>query len=142
MALVATEAKPLSNFVKHEYPYKNLTREQVTVTVGAGDTLKVGASLGKITATGKYIVAVETAVDGSEAFGGILADLQDGSRERTFADAGDYILAVVAKGPAMASRNALETLLDASYDDDTKKDTFFAGMVAAGIDEAENKENF
>lgn len=142
MALVATEAKPLSNFVKHEYPFKNLSREQVVVTVGQGDTLKVGQILGKITATGKYVVAVETAVDGSESFGGILADLQDGSRERTFDTAGDVILSIVSKGPAMASRNALETLLDASYDNDTKKDTLFAEMVATGIEVSENKENF
>lgn len=136
------EAKPLSNFVKHEYPYKNLVREQIVVTVGAGDTLKVGTPLGKITASGKYVVATETAVDGSESFGAILADLQDGSRERTFDAAGDVILAGVVKGPAMASRNALETLLDASYDSQVKKDTFFAEMEAAGIDVAENQENF
>ena len=142
MALVATEAKPLSNFVKHEYPFKNLSREQVVVTVGQGDTLKVGQILGKITATGKYVVAVETAIDGSESFGGILADLQDGSRERTFDTAGDVILSVVNKGPAMASRNALETLLDASYDNDTKKDTMFAEMVVTGIEVSENKEIF
>lgn len=142
MTLVATEAKPLSNFVKHEYPFKNLPREQVTVTVGQGDTLKVGQILGKITATGKYVVAVETAIDGSESFGGILADLQDGSRERTFDITGDVILSVVNKGPAMASRNALETLLDASYDNDTKKDTMFAEMVATGIEVSKNKEIF
>lgn len=142
MALVATEAKPLSDFVKHEYPYKNLVRDTITVTVAQGDVLKVGQPLGKITATGKYIVSVETAVDGSEAFGAILADLQDGSRERTFDVAGDYELVGVVKGPAMASRTALETLLDASYDDDTKKDTYFAGMVAVGIEEAKTQDIF
>ena len=142
MALVATEAKPLSNFVKHEYPYKNLTRKQVTFTATEGQVLKVGQIVGEITASGKYIVAVETAVDGSKAFGGIVADLQDGSRERTFATAGDYELSVVVEGPAMASRNALEVLLDASYDDDTKKDTLFAEMEATGIKVSENKENF
>ena len=142
MTLIATEAKPLSNYVKHEYPFNNLTREQVTVSVTAADVLKVGASLGKITATGKYIVAVETAVDGSKAFGGILADLQDGSRERTFATTGDVILTIVNSGPALASRNALEELLDASYNDVTKRDTYFAGMVAAGIREATNLEAF
>lgn len=142
MTLIATEAKPLSNYVKHEYPFKNLTREQVTVTVTAADVLQVGQTMGKITATGKYIVAVETAVDGSKAFGGILADLQDGSRERTFASTGDVILTIVNSGPALASRNALEELLDSTYDDDTKKDTYFAGMVAAGIREATNLEAF
>ena len=142
MGLVATEAKPLSNFVKHEYPYKNLTRKQVTFTATQGQVLKVGQIVGEITASGKYIVAVETAVDGSKAFGGIVADLQDGSRERTFADAGDYILSVVAEGPAMASRNALEVLLDASYDDTAKKDTLFGEMETAGIAVSENQENF
>jgi hypothetical protein len=140
--LVSTEAKGIDNYVKHEYPYKNYTREQVTVTVVQDQVLEVGACLGAITATGKYIVSVETAIDGSEAFGGILADLQDGSRRRTFTEAGDYLLSVVTNGPALASRNALETQLDASYDDDTKRDTYFAGMVAAGIKEATNQENF
>lgn len=142
MALVATEAKPLSYFVNHEYPFKNIVRETITVTVAEGDVLKVGQTLGKITATGKYIVSVETAVDGSESFGAILADLQDGSRERTFDTAGDYTLVGVVKGPALASRTALETLLDSSYDDDTKKDTYFASMVAAGIDASETQDIF
>lgn len=142
MTLIATEAKPLSNYVKHEYGQKNLTRESVTVTVTAGDVLQVGQILGEITASGKYIVAVETAVDGSKAFGGILADLQDGSRERTFAATGDVTLTIVNSGPALASRNALLTVLDASYDDGTKQDTLFAGMVAAGIKESTNLEAF
>lgn len=135
---MATEAKPLSNAVKHEYPFKNLTRKEVTVTVGAGDTLKVGQLMGEITATGKFVVAVETAVDGSEAFGGILADLQDGSRERTFADAGDYILAVVDKGPAQAASNGI--IFDASYDNQTKQDVILGQMEAAGISIVENAE--
>jgi hypothetical protein len=142
MALVSTEAKEVSYFVSHEYPFKNLARESVTVTVAQDDVLKVGTILGKITSTGKYIVAVETATDGSEAFGGILVDLQDGSRERTFAAAGDVTLTLLTGGPAMANREALETLLDASYDDATKKDTMFAEMVTAGIEVAENKDIF
>ena len=140
MTLLATDAKPLSYFVTHEYPFKNLTREPITVTVAEGDILKVGQPLGKITATGKYIVAKETAVDGSNAFGAVLADLQDGSRERTFDTAGDYVLVGVTKGPAMASKTALLTLLDSTYDDDTKKDTFFATVTAAGIDLAETQD--
>lgn len=142
MALLNTEAKPVSYFVTHEYAEKNLPREGVTVTVTEGQVLKVGTILGKITASGKYIVAEETAVDGSKAFGGILVDLQDGSRERTFAAAGDVTLTLLTGGPAMANRGALETLLAASYDDDTKKDTMFAEMVAAGIEVSENKDIF
>lgn len=142
MTLIATEAKPISAFVTHEYPYQNLARKEVIFTATEGQVLKAGQILGKITATGKYVVAVETAVDGSNAFGGIVADMGTELRERTFTEAGDYKISVVAEGIAQASETMLLTVLDASYDDDTKKATLFAEMNAAGIKSAETQTIF
>lgn len=143
MALVATEALQLSAFVKHAYPYKNFTRDVVTVTVAQDEVLRIGEPLGKITASGKYIKSVETAVDGSQTFGGIIADLQDGSRERTYTTAGDIQLPVILRGPVILNRTAIETLLDATYDNQTKLDTYFASVSAdSGIIFATSEENF
>jgi hypothetical protein len=45
-----------------------------TITVLSGETLKAGAVLGKVTASGKYKALDPAAVDGSEAAAGILYD--------------------------------------------------------------------
>lgn len=51
-------------FILSELPGK-ISRDTVTVTVAASTTLYPGRVLGKVSATGKYVVYDETATDGS-----------------------------------------------------------------------------
>lgn len=57
------------NLIAGEYP--RITRK---VIVGTGANLVAGAVLGKITATGKYILSASAAVDGSQLPDAILAE--------------------------------------------------------------------
>jgi hypothetical protein len=57
------------NLIAGEYP--RITRK---VIVGTGANLFAGAVLGKITATGKYILSASAAVDGSQVPEAILAE--------------------------------------------------------------------
>lgn len=57
------------NLIAGEYP--RITRK---VIVGTGANLVAGSVLGKITATGKYILSASAAVDGSQVPDAILAE--------------------------------------------------------------------
>ena len=124
MALIAVQNQTLSNWLKHAYlmdlAYCN---EVVTFTAPAGET-KLGTVLGKITATGKYVVSKQTANDGSEVPAAI-----------TFFDgtytAGDQKVVALVRGPAGISK--LGILLDATFNDATKKAAAYAALEAKGI---------
>ena len=66
MAVFATDSQRVSNLVKHEYePSLDYCRKVLTFT---GTTaFGLGTVLGKVTSTGAYVEAVETANDGSKA---------------------------------------------------------------------------
>jgi hypothetical protein len=125
MSLIATENKRLSNVVKAElWPEMGFTRQVVVINDTAAN-LKVGTVLGKVTATGKYKVAVETATDGSEVADAIL--LQD----VTLPNATDTKVLVLVKGPAIVAKGAL--VLHSSYDTQAKKDAVYAALEAKNI---------
>ena len=125
MSLIATENKRLSNVVKAElWPEMGFTRQVVVINDTAAD-LKVGTVLGKVTATGKYKVAVETATDGSKVADAIL--LQD----VTLPNATDTKALVLVKGPAIVAKGAL--VLHSSYDTQAKKDAVYAALEAKNI---------
>ncbi|MNY25424.1 hypothetical protein D3C86_1592080 [compost metagenome] len=122
MTVIATDTQRLSNVVKRElWPEAGYCRLQVT----AGETAdyKVGTVLGKITATGKFIKAVQTAVDGSAVAAAVVME------DKSVVD-GTGVLALV-RGPAAISRDAL--VLDASYNLDAEKDAVYAAFEALGI---------
>lgn len=125
MSLIATENKRLSNVVKAElWPEMGFTRQVVVINDTAAD-LKVGTVLGKVTATGKYKVAVETATDGSKVADAIL--LQD----VTLPNATDTKVLVLVKGPAVVAKGVL--VLHSSYDTQAKKDAVYAALEAKNI---------
>ena len=66
MAVIAQDSQRISNLVKHEYePSLDYCRKVLTFT---GTTaFGLGTVLGKVTSTGAYVEAVETAIDGSKA---------------------------------------------------------------------------
>lgn len=125
MTVLATDSYRLSNLVKQElFPEIAYCREVVTFNGLAGD-LKIGTVLGKVTATGKYIKAVQTAVDGSAAVAAIL--LQD----ITVAATTDTKVLVMTRGPASISKFGL--VFDATYDLDAEKLVVYQGLEAKGI---------
>lgn len=125
MAVIATDTPRFSNVVKAElFPEIAYCRAVVTVNDAAA-TLKVGTVLGKVTASGKYKVAVETASDGSKVADAIVI------QEVTVPASTDTKVVVLLKGPAAVSKGAL--ILDSTYDSDAKKLAVYTALEAKGI---------
>ena len=123
MPIIATDTQRLSNVVKHEYnPEIGYCRGVVTKTTTVDYPL--GTVLGKVTATGAYRPAVETAVDGSKVPAAIALEDQTKNGVNTKC-------LVLLRGPSNVSKGAL--LLDATYNDATKKATAYAALEALGI---------
>lgn len=125
MAVIATDKTRLSHVLKAElYPELAYCRTVVTVNDTA-QTLELGTVLGKVTANGKYKVAVETAVDGSKVGAGIVIDA------KTIANGVDTPVLVLTRGPATVSKAGL--VIAASYDNGTKLGVLYADLEAKGI---------
>lgn len=78
--MVLTETQHTGEFILGE-PDPKISREVVTVTVGAATKLQSGHVLGVLSATGKYVEYDNAGSDGSEAAAAILyseADNTDG----------------------------------------------------------------
>lgn len=100
----------------------NYTNEAITLLLGTN--YKSGAVLGKITASGKYKMAVVGAVDGSAVAVAVLLNPADA----TLADTTGIIL---ARGPAIVSKAAL--VFDASVNTVPLTATKHAELTAVGI---------
>jgi hypothetical protein len=125
MTVIATDSLRLSNLVKREYqPEMGYCRDVVTFNGLAGD-LKIGTVIGKVTATSKYKVAVQTAVDGSAVAVGVLME------DKTVLAATDTKVLIMYRGPASVSKGGM--VFDATYDDATKKGVVYAALEAKGI---------
>ena len=125
MAVIAQDTVRLSHLVKMETaPELGFCREVVTFNGLAGD-LKIGTILGKVTAGGKYKVAVQSAVDGSQIFGGILLE------DVTVVGATDKKVLVMVRGIASISKAGL--IWDATYDLDAEKLVITDAMEAKFI---------
>lgn len=126
MAVLATENPRFSNLIKSVlWPEQAYTFELVTVNEAAATDYKIGTVLGKITASGKYLVAVETAADGSKVPAAVV--VQDVSVAATT----DTKVLALVRGPAIVSKDAL--ILDATYDNATKVNTALAALTAMGV---------
>jgi hypothetical protein len=126
MSVKYTDTARFSNLVKQElWPATGFCRKEVVVNEAAAKTYAVGTVLGKVTATGKYKVAVETATDGSKVAAAVVID------DHSIAAATDTKIVVLVKGPLELSKGAL--VLDATYDNDAKKDAVYASLEAANI---------
>lgn len=124
--IIATDTQRFSNVVKHEYePSLAYCRSMVTANEAAATTYEVGTVLGKITASGKYIVAKETAVDGSKVPAAVVLE------DKTIAATTDTKVLALVRGAAIVSKAGLK--LDATYNDATKKAAAYAALEAAGI---------
>lgn len=132
MTVVATDTQRLSNWLKYEEePSLGLCHEVVTINQAAETALVTGTVLGKVTAGGKYKVAVETAVDGSKVADAIYIGSVLGNDTQTVAAATDTKILVLKRGKAIVSKGAL--LLDSTYDSDVKKNAVYASLEALEI---------
>lgn len=125
MPLISTESPRYSHVVKHEYaPESGFTRAVVVVNQAAVD-LKIGAVLGKVTASGKYIVCKADATDGSEVAAAIVAE------DKSVPATTDTKVLVIVRGPAIVSKAGL--ILDATINTDAEKAAVYAAFEAKGI---------
>ncbi len=119
MALLATELQKLSNTFKQElWADLAFCRTVATANEAGAKTYKIGDVLGKVTASGKVKLAVETAVDGSKDFYAICME------DKTVPATTDTKVLVAIRGPM--SVNKAGVFLDATYDNDTKKNVVYA----------------
>ena len=125
MAVISTENQTLSNLVKRQLWNDTNYNSDVVVINDSAATLQIGTVLGKVAATGKYKVAIETAVDGSKVADAIV------ERVVTIVGATDTNILVISRGPAAISKGAL--ILSSTYDNQAKKDAVYASLVAKGF---------
>jgi hypothetical protein len=118
---VLTQPPTMGDVLKYELN-PNLTRE--TVTLLAGTNYRVGAVLGRITASGKMKLSTATGTDGAQNAAAVLLYDVD-------ATAADATGIVVMRGPAIVSKAAL--VFDASVDDAAKTAAKHAQLIALGI---------
>lgn len=124
--IIATDTKRLSALVKHEYePTLAFCRAVVTVNEAAASDYVIGTVLGKITASGKYVVAKETATDGSKVPAAVVLE------NKSIAAATDTKVLAAVRGQMILSK--AEVVLDATYDNAAKKATAIAALEALGI---------
>lgn len=109
MPVFAQDSTRFGAVVKHEYePQLAYCRESVVINDGA-QTLKVGAVLGKVTATGKYKLCTSGAADGSQTPAAILvADGLGLSGDITLAAATDTRAIVLVRGPVIVADAGLQ----------------------------------
>lgn len=107
--------------------------ELVTVNEAAGKTYELGTVLGKVTATGKYKIAVQSAVDGSEKPAAIV--IGDGSLGAvppfSVLATTDTKVLTLARGKAIVAREALK--LDVSFGTAAQKAAAEDALKAIGI---------
>lgn len=124
--IIATELQKLSNTVKQEYNADlAYCRTVATAYEAAAKTYKIGDVVGLITASGKVKLAVETAVDGSKVFYGVVLE------DKVVPATTDTKLVVAVRGPMTVNKAGV--YLDSTYDDATKKGVIYTAMEAKGI---------
>lgn len=130
MTTIATENKRLSNWLKWELATEvAYCRKEVIVNEASAIAYVSGDVLGKVTATGKYKIAKQTASDGSQVPAAIVV------YDSAIGAGVDKGVSVVIKGPAIVGKKGIR--LDATYNDDTKKGVAYAALEAIGINVVE-----
>ena len=125
MALIATEKRKYSDVFKHEEKIDLGYCRQVVTLNGPAATLAVGTVVGKVTATGKYKVAVQSASDGSAVAAGVVMT------ETVVPASTDTPVLILMRGSSGVAKEQL--VLDASYDLDAEKAVVYASLEALGI---------
>jgi Bacteriophage lambda head decoration protein D len=125
MSIVSIENQTLSNLVKRQlWNDTNYNSEVVTINDSAA-TLQIGTVLGKVTATGKYKVAIQSAVDGSQVADAVV------ERVTIVPNATDTLILTISRGPCSISKGAL--ILSSTYSTQAMKDIVYASLTAKGM---------
>lgn len=105
----------------------------VTVNDAAANTYAPGTVLGKVTATGKFVISKQNAADGSQIPAGIyVGNFPLGEYKATTLVAGaDTKLLALVRGKIVVAKEAL--VLDATFSDATKKQAAYDALKAVGI---------
>lgn len=123
MPLIATEGLRYSNLVKQElWPEHGYCREVITVNEATAKSYVVGTVLGKVTATGKFKIALQAAADGSQTPAAV------STAEYAIPAATDTKILALTRGPALVSKYGLQ--LDASFGTQAQKDAAYAALEA------------
>jgi len=126
MPTISQDTLRKSNLVKQElFPEQGFNYDVVTVNEAAIKTYAVGTVLGKVTASGKYKICVQTAGDGSQTAAAVVVG------DQTIPATTDTKVLAMVRGPAIVSKDAL--VLDASHDLQAEKDAIYASLTALGI---------
>jgi hypothetical protein len=132
MPVIATDTTRFSAVVKHEYEPSIGTTREMAVVNDAAATWKVGAVVGKVTATGKYKLVEATAVDGSQNAAGVyIADALGNSGDVAIPANTDAKVLILARGPARVAKDLLT--FGATVDTQPEKDALYAQLAALGI---------
>lgn len=126
MPTIATDTLRYSNLIKYEGGKEvNFARKEITVNEGSAKSYVVGTVLGKVTATGKYKIAVQTASDGSQVPAAIVIE------DKAIAASTDTKLVAIVRGDVIVSKDAL--VLDATYNTDAEKLAVYEALEALRI---------
>jgi hypothetical protein len=137
MPVFATEGQfdRFSSLVKYieDTAKPNTHNEVVTVNEAAQKTYALGTVLGKVTATGKYKIAVQSAADGSQVPAAIVIGdgLLGAVPPFNVAAATDTKVLTLARGKAIVAKEGLK--LDASFNDAAKIQSAYDALKAIGI---------
>jgi len=134
MSVIATRGQIVSNWLKAtDSENTALFFDLITVNEATQTTYKTGTVLGKITASGKYIVSKQAAADGSQnPVAIVVGDGSLGSPEDFVVPATtDTKVLALVRGKAVVSSAGI--LLDASFDLDAEKAAAYASLKTVGI---------
>ena len=124
--VIGPENQRYSNVVKYELePAHAITREAVTVNEAAAKTYQIGTVLGLVTATGKYKISVQSAVDGSQNPVAVVVE------DIAVAATTDTKVLAIVRGPAIVSKVGLK--LDATFNDAAKLAAAYASLATKWI---------
>lgn len=136
MTVIATEGQftRFSSLVKaNDTPWKfEYHTDLITANETGTPTYQLGTVLGKVTATGKYKVSVQTAVDGSQTPAALVLLNNFGEvKDTTLVAATDTKFVALTRGKVIVALEGLK--LDATFDNATKKQAAYDALKALGI---------
>lgn len=136
MPIFATEGQfsRFSSLVKWlaDVQKTELHKDLVTVNDAAGATYTLGTVLGKVTATGKFVVSKQNAADGSQVPVAVyIADKFGACTDSVIAPATDTKVLILARGKAILALEGLK--LDASFGTAVQKQFAYDSLKAVGL---------
>lgn len=133
MSVIATDYSHYSNLVKaSDSDNMTLFQDVITVNEAAQKSYVVGTCLGKVTATGKWKIAVQTASDGSQnVLAVVVGDSFGTAAPFTVAATTDTKVLAITRGKVVLSKSAL--VLDATFDLDAEKQAVYDSLKTVNV---------